>query len=429
MKYDNIDTFFANEKLLEPVDMELTKLLLFASDFNRDKRRIFNDKYPSIKKIEDNYIFAYKDKKYNFGVFSDRKLQEYDIKILKNIKLRREKKMLRILKLVCSMDLINPRLVVGKSKMGIFELLIIYQEKGVERVIDYASNLEMNKKDYYELFEVREYNVLDKLDLYNLYYTFNKLTDYDYLLNFLLFSKEMLNDMGKSFSFLVDKYDWEGFNMGNYLLFGDNADSLFFQSDDVLGIRYKKIQDELNDFTFNQNQKSKHIRYLSDKKKYQFKDMKFGTFTFDLLSDLFLDCEIKQELLSNERYGKCHENAIRIANCLGADDLKDAYIVGGKLKYNEIDYFFHSWIEIERGTNSIVIDFNHNLVMNREKYYKLYEVQVVNKTHISQMNEIVTTVYNSANFGFHPFLLVYLGKEIMNDLNKNIKILKKRIND
>lgn len=432
-KYCNIDTFFNNEEKIDLIDIDITNLLLFASTSKSFSSLLSKDvfvcKYSKITGNKNNYTFNYKNKLYNFSVFSDSKLQKNDQKILKSFKLRRRNGLARTLKLACSLDLVNPKILVGKSSLGIFELLITYQENGIEKVINYVTNLVMNKDDYYDLFKFSEYNVLSKFDLYNIYYVLDKLNNYNDLCYYLLFWKEILNDIGKNFSYLLDKYDRNGINLNNYLLFGNNCESLFFQSIDRSGVRYEKIQQEFNRFTMDPGVKQKHIKYNRDKNMYEFKDMKFGYFSFGLLSNIIGNDNAKTELLSDERYGKCHQNAIRVANSLKMEDKQYTYVVGGRVKCNDVDYFLHSWVEVLKEKDGIVIDFNHNLIMNRKRYYELYEAECISKTHIFEMNEIIKTVVDDAGFTIHPLEIVYFGREMMNDLKKNELVLKRSINN
>ena len=253
----------------------------------------------------------------------------------------------------------------------------------------------------------------------------NKFGDYEHIYEYLIFTKEIFNELSKKdeFSFFGEKYDRNGINRHNYLLFGNDFDCLFFQSADVGHMKYNKLIREIDDFTENPTVKTKHITYVKDENKYKLRARNFGYFTFDLLSNLVSDEEVKEILLSNGRYGECHVNANRLAMSLSDSDKASAYVVGGKFKENETDYFFHSWIEID--DKNVVIDFNHNIVMNRDKYYKLYEIVAISKTPVLEMRDIVQTVIHDAGFSMHPMELNYFGTEIMRDLKKNEKVFKK----
>ena len=424
----NAQTFANNYNNNEKIPKKLCRLMLFTSrsKFSRNvnsKLYCSNIMMSNTTSSED-YIFKYDGKTYPFSIFSDKELQKYDKKILESEK-RTKSHTFRSLKLACSMDLVNPRVAIGNSIVGIFDTLIIFQENGIDKVIDYAKNLIMSKKDYYEIFKFNELNVVDKFDLYNIYYIMDKLQNFEDIYEYLIFTKEIFSELSKKddFKFFTEKYDRNGINKRNYLLFGDNSNSLFFQSDDVYHMKYNKLIRELDDFTENPTKKSKHISYVKDKEKYMLKERNFGYFTFDLLSNLTFDEEVKEKLLSTARYGECHINANMVARSLSDKDKASAYVVGGKFKENENDYFYHSWVEIDE--RNVVIDYNHNIVMNRDKYYKLFEIVPISKISVLEMKDIVQTVIYDADFNMHPMELNYFGPELMRDLKKNEAVLKK----
>ncbi len=423
-KFCNAQTFANNYCNDEKIPKKLSRLLLFTlySKLYRD----VNSRLPfSIANTtnNDSYVFKYNGKTYPISVFSDNELQKYDKKVLESVKRIKECKY-RALKLACSLDLVNPRIAIGNSISGIFDLLIVYQENGMDKVIDYARNLVMSKVDYYEIFQFHELNVVDKMELYNIYYLLNELHDYEHIFEYLIFTKEIFSELSKidEFHFLAEKYTSEGINYLNFILFGNDSECLFFQEKDNHS-KYEKLIRELDNFTENPTQKSKHITYVKEKNQYMLKARSFGYFTFDLLSNLISDEDVQKILLSNDRYHECHVNTNQLALCLSETDRVSTYIVGGKFKVNENDYFLHSWIEID--DKNVVIDFNHNIVMNRDKYYKLFEIVAISKTKASEMQDIIQTVIDDADFDLHPFYLNYFGTEIMRDLKKNEKVFKK----
>lgn len=426
-KYNTMQMFanqYSNDK---KIPKELCKLILFTY-WSKIDRNISSKIHLSKNIISGNdkdYIFNYNGNLYPFSIFSDRNLQKYDKRVLQKSK-RLKEDLVRTLKLACSMDLVNPRVTIGNSVAEIFSLLIIHEENGIDKVIDYGRNIEMRKDDYYEVFNFKELNVIDKYDLYNIYFLLNTLDNYEHIYYYLIFTKEIIDGLSKNedFNFLTKKYDRNGFNRHNYLLFGNDCDCLFFQKEDTNN-KYDTIIRELDNFTENPTKKSRHILYDKKKSKYVFKHWKIGKFTFSLLSDNINDGEEKEKLLSTDRYGECHENSNMIARSLNEEDIKSAYVVGGKIKINETDYFFHSWVEIDE--MNIVIDFNHNIVLNRDKYYKLYGAVAITKTHATDMKKIIKKVIFGADFTtMHPMELNYFGLELMRDLKKNEKILKNK---
>lgn len=424
----NMQTFGDKYNNNEKIPKKLIELLVFIS-FSKINRYVIS-KLPcsnirvSNATSDENYIFKYNGKTYPFSVFSDRELQKIDRKNLESMN-RIKAVLFRTLKLACSMDLVNPRIVVGNSVAGIFSLLIMFQEHGIDKVIDYSTNLIMSKEDYYEVFNFSELNIVDKVDLYNIYYIMNKFDDFEHILEYLIFTKEIFNELAQKdyFKFLAEKYDEKGINRRNYIFLGSDSDCLFFHSEDDHHMKYNKLIDELNDFTENPTRKSKHITYDKEKDKYMLKAINFGYFTFDLLSNLIANEEIKDKLLSRDRYGKCHVNNNKAARSLSEKDKASAYIVGGKFKANEKDYFYHSWVEIDE--KNTVIDYNHNIVMDRDAYYKLFEIVPISKVSVLEMEDIIQTVFYDAGFNIPLIYLNYFGPELMKDLKKNEAILKK----
>lgn len=426
MEYFNNIQAFADNYPDSKLDDNISNLILFTT-YSNLKRNIasYSPLSKNITKNNDskwNYNFNYNNKSYSFSVFSDYNLQEFDKKLLVSSK-RLKYQLSRALKLACSMDLVNPRVSIGNSKLGTFDSIIIFEGNGTHIVIDYGRNLVMKKNDYFELFSYKEINCVDKYDLYNIFYMINKLDNPEDIYEYLIFTKEIFNELSKrpQFSFLIKKYDYNGFNLRNYTLMGNDHDCLFFQTEDN-HMKYETLVSELDSFTENPQIKAKHITYDKKTQKYKLKEKNFGFFTFDLLSDLICDEQIKQKLLSDSRYGECHDNSLMIANSFTETDKKNIYVVSGKFKTNEIDYFDHSWVEIDN--KNVVIDFNHNIVMNRDKYYKLFEIKTLNKTLINEMEEIINTVIFGAKLEIDPSIINLFGKELMNDLKRNEKVLQ-----
>lgn len=217
------------------------------------------------------------------------------------------------------------------------------------------------------------------------------------------------------FNFLSKKYDQNGRNLKNYLLFGNESDIIFFQDIDN---GYTKLQRELDNFTENPKVLSKHISYDEKKREYVLKASKNSKFYFNLLSD-FVDNEgIKSELLSKKRYHHCHVNSQVVANGLGDNSL----IVGGKVKINENDYFYHSWVEEE----NLVYDYNHNIIMDKEEYYKLYGAIPISKTNNHNMKDIIKKLVLDYNI-VDSMTINYLGEEFYKDFLRNEKVLKKKL--
>ena len=425
--FSNVNLFFNNCYREEEIPKELLKLSLFTA-CSKLERELFSKTSLFQKNLnqEDgySYMFHYEGNSYPFSLFSDYDLQDYDKKILKSNK--RYKEFLgRTLKLVCSLDLVSPKVVIGNSLMENFSLLILFSEDGVNKVIDYSKNLVMNQEDYYKIFCFQDINVVDQFDLYQIHYLMDEFQDERHIFEYLIFTKEIFHDLEKQpiFSSFFSTYDCDGIHGHNYLLFGNNHDCLFFQEEDIGRLKYEELVRELNNFTENPSLPSRHISYDKEKSCYQWKDRKFGSFTFSLFSDFVLDSDVKKELLSKNRYHKCHKNSIMVACSLAKKDAQSAYVVGGKFLENEKDYFYHSWVEID--DSNTVIDYNHNIVMNRDKYYDFFGVEVINRILVSDVKDVLHS-FIDFGFSFHPMYISYFGQEFMRDFQKNQKILERK---
>lgn len=405
----NIHVFlekYSNDKIPD----EIEELSLFTKNRKLSKNITSNN---------SKYVLNNKGKEYRFSLFSDWNLQDIDKKILVSDE-RGEYSLCRSLKLVNSLDLIIPKLVIGHSLNNELCLLITYYDQKQEKVIDYANNLVMNKDEYYELFDFKEFNVLDKVDLYNLYFILEDLGAYKNIYELLIFTKEIFNELSKNkhFSYLKKKFDYMGINKHNYYFLGDKFDHLFFQREDYNGTEYDDVIEEIENFTMDPNLDSLSIKYNYEEECFYFENSKIS-FKFNLLSDLFLNTPVEKILLSQSRYRKCHINSIRLVNALTDYDCK---VVSGKYKINEIDYLYHSWVEID--SLNIVMDFNFNLVIDKDDYYKLFQPVAINKTSIDDINKHLDKK-DEFSVLLHSADICYFGDNIYNDLVKNERILRK----
>lgn len=132
------------------------------------------------------YFFIFEERKYDFSIFSDCRLQESDRIILESSD-RERASLPRTLKLASSIDLINPRVAIGNSLTGVLKPLILFEDKGIDKVIDYSKNIIMTKEDYYSIFDFKELNVVDKFDLYNIYFMIDSFRDYEHIYEYIFF--------------------------------------------------------------------------------------------------------------------------------------------------------------------------------------------------------------------------------------------------
>lgn len=101
---------------------------------------------------------------------------------------------------------------------------------------------------------------------------------------------------------------------------------------------------------------------------------------FSLLSKAMpsLTKETKSRLKTSRRLRHCHFDSMILA-----EDIlnKDVNVVTGNLSYFENDEkYTHSWVEyVSKSGKANVIDFTMNAIMDKDRYYKLRNVDVLSK--------------------------------------------------
>lgn len=404
---------FANNQTDRVFDKSLVSLIVFLFNSSLEKQMMITFGNKISKGPNDNeYIFNYGNKEYAFSALRDRNLQMVDKKILSNMKSSRKNAPMRTLKLACSMQLQDIKMIIGSSVQGCFDMLISFRENGEVKIIDYANNIVMNKDDYYDLFKFEELNTLSKSDLYKIYYFINMLGNYENTYEYLLFKDEIFQELSnkKDLEWLKEKYAADGTHSSLFSILGDKSDVLYFQNRDYKNSPYQLLRKELSYFTINPVNKRYHIRKYGD--AYIFKSKKIGEFKFKLLSDLIDNEKVKKELLSLSRGGHCHFKAIEIANSFQNQD--NIFVVGGKIKINDVDYSFHSWVEV--ADENLVIDYNHNLIMDKDKYYELLGAVPINKSEIAKINEAGQLINETAQLNLHPMYYNYFCDELTKDM-------------
>ncbi len=418
--FENIRFLLSSEEKIKCEDFaSLEDLVNFTLQENGKSDRITKLNHSNYE-----YSFKYKNKNYPFSFFSNRKLQEFDIKTLFDKQKREQVDYARTLKLACSMDIINPKVLVGKSNFNGIILLFSFLEDEEEKIVDYSKNLVMKKKDYFDVFEMKIFNELDKYDLYRFFGLIEVFNSFELQMFFLLFSKEILTDLGRNYPYLTAKYGEDGINRRNYTLFSDD---LFFKNCDNQNQLYYKTRERIDAFTLNPKAESDFVCYDEEKKRYIYFDEEFGGFVFRLLSDIVSE-EEEKILLSENRYHNCHENAIPYTFAFFEKQyptVQMVSLVSGSATINEIDVYYHSWIEMQLPNEVIVIDYNHNIIMRKEDYYKLYGIKVISITPYPQLKENLDFLLKIWNPHFFPCQFNYFGNEMTRDLKRNIHLFKK----
>lgn len=116
------------------------------------------------------------------------------------------------------------------------------------------------------------------------------------------------------------------------------------------------------------------ITYNRETCQYEYRDEFDGEiYTFNKLSNLLDEQEIKDELESNRRYKKCHEKSMELSLELPKSFILTGYVKRGYGK------FLHSVVEIEKQKEPYIIDYTKNLVMPKEQYFKLTNFEQIER--------------------------------------------------
>lgn len=81
------------------------------------------------------------------------------------------------------------------------------------------------------------------------------------------------------------------------------------------------------------------------------------------------------KILTEERYGVCHQAAKGYISGFGKSKLVTGYLCG----LSDKTRFLHSWIEFENDTIEWVFDYTMNALINKDAYYKINHVTIVNE--------------------------------------------------
>ena len=419
-KFDNAEFLYSQiekECNLERMPKEIYKLLYFTTENIFFKTLDSLTPFFNIKKKGNGYLFHYNEKDYYFEILSEKQVLPLDKKNLQNRKRRVNKSILRSLRIATTNDLVDQKLLFAASNILGVNLLVEYQKNGEQRIIDYSTNLIMKKADFFELFQPKIINTLDKETLYRYHENLEYLDDIS-LIYILLAGKEIMKNVGK----LQAPKDICYFcpNSLNDKVTGVDCDGIFLDSEDEIT---NAMDEAIDSFTFDSTVPTPHIKKDSDHFFYQrspfSKKVPFNTF------DTYVNNQkVKSILQSKERYGHCHINSTLCLKALSQNYYDEAYIVSGKIQISKYHYVYHSWIEITIANKTFVIDFNRNVFMSKDDYYHMKKPIIINKTDV----ETIAKLHNyeeAFNLYLPTNLEVYFNEEFIKDFEKNKSLIKK----
>lgn len=360
--------------------------------------------------------FNYFGKRYEFKRLTDTSLITGSVK--ENI-LKRDfnsETLPRILRLATCNKLNDSKLLVCYDND--IHMLVSFNYEGITYVIDYFNDLIMKKDDY---FNICKNNILNEVSFRQLYELYVFIKEHGIPLPFtyfMLFPEELITRFYRMNLGIYGDYSKSGINIGNYALIGDNCDDIFLHKDDVVK---HDILDEIEEYTVN-GIETEHIKCLGDNHSYKDENHEF---TFMLFSDIATDQEFINTLRSEDRYGKCHSGSwAHVMSVMKAYSDGLVSIIGGKYLINDVDYYYHTWIELELEDRFFVFDYTKNLIMDRDRYYELTGAKVINVVSPDEVRKIIHHV-RLGNLRMNIMDCSYFSKEILSDLERNKHILKR----
>lgn len=177
----------------------------------------------------------------------------------------------------------------------------------------------------------------------------------------------------------------------------------------ILSIRYSNI-----DF--------KKISYDKKRKVYAY-NYNGNEIIFRKLSDIIDNKDLRKELMSRKRFGKCHERSI---NLLTTFKQPTTERTGTWQKHDKVH--LHSIIELQgRKGKQYIVDYNLNLIMEKQQYLELTkfkEIESIKETDLLEdMRDGTSEFLEKTNFMFRPYVI--FRQEIKSDLKRNESLLNK----
>ena len=403
--------------LLDNIDYDKLSFGRKLLNFHFSSERLLSKLLFKYKCVDGIYSFKYKNKIYEYKKLSDTSLIPLIARNeLKNNKGTAGESVPRILRLASNGKLNDPKLLICYDTE--FLMLVSFNYSGQEYIIDYYNDLIMNRDDYFSLSNIR---IINEVSFRNIYDMYDIIKEYDFFISFLyflLFPDDIVSVLNKYTLITDGDYSKDGINLGNFAVMGNNCDDIFLINKDK---RRNPDIIEIEDYTVGLVEND-HIKNCGE--NHQFKD-EYKEFTFMLYSDIALDDELKSTLCSDGRYHKCHISAWKyVSAIIKAFSNAKVSIVGGKYLINDVDYYYHSWIELELEGRSFVIDYTKNLIIERDRYYQLTGAVLINRVEEEDINNIIKHV-KDGNIKLNPMYYSYFAKEILSDLERNKHVLKR----
>lgn len=145
---------------------------------------------------------------------------------------------------------------------------------------------------------------------------------------------------------------------------------------------------------------------------FSIEDEKGKKHKFMILSNVFPELFNITELKSEERYGKCHDMAIEIAQIFD-----DGVIETGTIdKIVGNDKIVHSWILLKN--SNLVLDYTKNLVCTKETYEEIYNARVLTEILSKSVKEHIE-LFNTLNIEYCSKLYCIFSENYVKEEQKN----------
>lgn len=226
---------------------------------------------------------------------------------------------------------------------------------------------------------------------------------------------EILNELyaDKSMIFLTDEYIADAFSKAKMLSGCTKEADIVSYIIDIPYDPFLSEKEKISDMDKKLAIHSESVKGINyDGKNYEL-TTSIGTISFNAATDTYLknNPELKKELAPSRRYvngmGRCHE-----LSQLGAKYIGGTAVTG--LIRTCSTNIYHSFIEKEEQ----VIDISQNYVIDKDTYYKLNNVQVLNKIDSKELYSSPITIND-----FYILLYLALVKEslMQKPLQKRLK--------
>lgn len=167
-----------------------------------------------------------------------------------------------------------------------------------------------------------------------------------------------------------------------------------------------KINKIINKFRYNVN--FDNISFNEKEGIYTYDDGK-NKYDFRMMSSYIKDKEIKKELKSPRRGGKCRISSVTVSNILKSENK----IVTGYY-YVDNGKYLHTVVETELGGEQYVLDFTSNIMMKKDQYQSLFKFEQLEAIKDEDYRKDERTMENLDAVTLKKYLL--FGKEIIKDL-------------